>query len=390
MDPLRNPYAPGAGAQPPELTGRSRILGEADITLQRRLRGKPSKSSILVGLRGVGKTVLLNRIDELAQTVGYRTAFVEFVEGRPLAQALVLALRSVLLGLDRGEAIAEQVKRGLRVLKSFASKVSLKFGEVDIGLAIDPERGVADSGDLETDLSELLVAVGEAARERETGVALILDEIQYLAEPDFAALITALHRASQLESPIVMYAAGLPTARGLAGRAKSYAERLFDFPPVGALGIEDARAALQVPAAHEGASFTAPAIDEIIRITEGYPYFLQEWAYQAWNAATASTITEDDVRRANTAALERLDEGFFGVRFDRLTQSEKKYLRAMAGLGPGPHRTGDVALAYGAKPTSLGPVRSTLLAKGMIYAPSHGETQFTVPLFDRFMLRKIP
>jgi hypothetical protein len=374
------------------LSGRTRILTDVSIALQRKLANRPDKSVILVGLRGVGKTVLLNRIDEDARHLGFRTAMIEVSENKPLPQVLVPMLRTILYEFDRMEGLSEAVKRGFRVLRSFVGRgrVSVQMGEIDIGLAIDPEIGTADSGDLDTDVSQLFVAIGEAAASRKAAIALIIDELQYLEEHEFAALIMAIHRITQRNLPVLLVGAALPTVRGLAGRAKSYAERLFDFPTIGPLVDSDAYEAIQVPAKREGVCFTAEALAAIQEKTQGYPYFLQEWAYQAWNAASVSPITEQDVRTATQSSIKRLDESFFRVRFDRLTNAEKTYLRAMASLGPGPHRSSDIAAAYGAKATSVGPTRATLISKGMIYSPAHGDAAFTVPLFDEFMRRAMP
>jgi hypothetical protein len=259
-----------------------------------------------------------------------------------------------------------------------------------VGLGIDPEQGRADSGDLEADLAELFAALGEAALDRKTAVAVLVDEIQYLSEPEMSALIMAVHRVSQRRLPLVLVAAGLPQLVGLAGRSKSYAERLFQYPPVGPLSEPDAVAALQDPAKQEGAAFTQDALREIVRQTQGYPYFLQEWGYQAWNLAEKSPIDKAVVERARNAAIQKLDESFFRVRFDRLTPREKDYLRALADLGPGAHRSGDIADRLGIKVQSSAPLRSGLIRKGMIYSPAHGDTEFTVPLFDDFMRRTIP
>lgn len=386
MDPVRNPYGPGAGTPPPELSGRSAILSDADIALRRKLAGRPHKSMILIGLRGVGKTVLLSRVDETARNLGYRTAMIEVGEDKSLAQIVVPILRAILYELDRIAGLSEAVKRSLRVLHSFG--LTFRVGEIELG--IDPEVGTADSGDLDADLSQLLVAAGEAARSRKTALALIVDELQYFKESELAALITAIHRVSQRNLPVVLIGAGLPSVPGLAGRAKSHAERLFDYPLVGTLAPADARDAIGVPAERENVEFTDEALSTIQDATQGYPYFLQQWAYEAWNNAQKSPITESDVRAATATAIKRLDDGFFRVRFDRLTNTEKRYLRAMAQLGPGPHRSSDVAAAYGAKLTSVGPIRATLIQKGMIYSPAFGDAAFTVPLFDEFMLRTMP
>ena len=390
MNPVRNPFAPGAGTPPPELTGREAVLARAEIALQRVRLGRSAKSFIAVGLRGVGKTVLLNRIQQMAEEAGFRTVFVEAHEQKTLPDLLLPPLRRLLLTLDRLGQLNETVKRALRVLKSFMTGVKLKYGEAELALDIDPEIGSADSGDLEADLPELFAAIGSAAKARDEAVAILIDEIQYLTERDMSALIMAMHRAAQLGLPMLLVAAGLPQVVGLSGRSKSYAERLFDFPTVDALDYPDVVRALDLPARAEGVNFTPEALQDIFATTQGYPYFLQEWGYHAWNVAETSPISLNDVAHASPRVLERLDESFFRVRFDRLTPTERTYLRAMAELGAGPYRSGDIATRLGRKVTSLGPVRNNLIAKGMIYSPAHGDTAFTVPLFDAFLRRAMP
>jgi hypothetical protein len=286
--------------------------------------------------------------------------------------------------------VNQSVKRGLRVLLSFVSKIKVKYEGLEVGMDLDPEPGVADTGDLETDLTQLMLAVGEAAKARGTAVALVIDEIQYLDEGELSALIMALHRITQKQLPVVLVGAGLPQLVGQMGRSKSYAERLFDFPTIGKLNKQDARRALEEPVNAAGAKFAAQALSEIIAVTDGYPYFLQEWGYHAWNLAETSPITLANSKSASDVAIERLDRSFFRVRFDRLTPREKDYLRAMAELGPGPHRSGDIADTLGVKVETVAPLRSSLIRKGMIYSPQHGDTAFTVPLFDQFMKRVMP
>jgi hypothetical protein len=390
MDPVRNPYVPGAGAQPPELTGRDDLLERARIALERVALHRTAKSFIAVGLRGVGKTVLLNRIEELAAGRNYRTCFIEAHEQKSLPALLVPHLRRVLLELDRAGRLSEQVKRGLRVLRSFMSGLKVKIGDAEVTLDIDPEPGAADSGDIEADLPELFAAIGRAAADRGVQVAILIDEIQYVDEVSMSALIMAIHRVVQQGLPIIMIAAGLPQVVGLSGRSKSYAERLFDFPVVGPLAADDATKAIVEPAREEGVEFESLALASILSATEGYPYFLQEWAYHAWNAADSSPIRAGDIDRAHQTAIARLDESFFRVRFDRLTPREKEYMRAMADLGPGPHRSGDIADKLHSRVQTVAPLRSGLIAKGMIYSPAHGDTAFTVPLFDQFMRRHMP
>jgi hypothetical protein len=390
MDPISNPFSPGAGSPPPELVGRGPVLEQARILLGRVRAGRPEKSLLLTGLRGVGKTVLLNEIQRLAADADYRTIELEAHEDKRLGPLLAPNLRSVLYDLDRLAGAGDKVKRGLAVLRSFISAIKLTVGEVDIGLDIEPERGAADSGDLEIDLPNLFVAVGEAAAERKSAVALLIDEVQYFNQKELGALIMAMHKVQQRQLPLVLIGAGLPILPGLAGESKSYAERLFSFPPIGALTEAESDTALQEPAHAAAVAFDKAALAEIFRLTQGYPYFVQEWGYQAWNHATTSPIGLDVVEDSTSRVIQRLDENFFRVRFDRLTPSEKKFLRAMAELGPGAQRTGDIAAQLGVQVNSLGPVRAKLIRKGMVYSPAHGDMAFTVPLFDAFMRRVMP
>lgn len=390
MDPINNPFSPGAGAPPPELVGRDPLLEQARILLGRVKQKRPEKSLLLTGLRGVGKTVLLNEIERMAKAAGYQTILLEAHEEKPLGELIYPALRSLLYELDRVAGAGNKVKRGLAVLRSFIGSIKLTVGDVAVGLDIEPAKGTADSGDLEIDLPNLFVAIAEAAEERHTAVAILVDEIQYLSQKELGALIMAMHRMQQKQLPLVLLAAGLPVLPGMAGESKSYAERLFNFPDIGALSEDDAAKALHDPAREAGVEFQDDALEEVFRLTHGYPYFLQEWGYQAWNMAAASPITLQTVRNATAEVIRRLDRNFFRVRFDRLTPGEKNFLRAMAHLGPGCHRTGDIAVALGTSVKGIGPVRSKLIKKGMIYSPAHGDMAFTVPLFDEFMVRAIP
>jgi hypothetical protein len=392
MDPLENPFAPGAGSPPPELVGRDAILNQAHVALHRLKVGRPAKSMILVGLRGVGKTVLLNRIRSIAEEDRFSTLFVEAHENKPLPALLLPHLRQVLFALDAMENVSEKVKRGFRVLRSFIGgiKAKAKVGDLELELGVDPEKGTADSGDLESDLSELFVAIAEAAADRGKAVAICIDELQYLSEAELSALIMALHRVAQRALPLIVVGAGLPQIIALAGRSKSYAERLFDFPAVGPLASPDAINALQVPVLKQDVSFAKDAIDEVLRVTEGYPYFLQQWGYEAWDVAAGPTIELQDVQQATVRSIKELDQSFFRVRFDRLTPREKEYLRALAELGSGPRRSSDIAELFGVKVQSVAPLRNGLIRKGMIYSPSHGDIEFTVPLFGEFMLRVMP
>ena len=390
MDPIKNPFSPGAGSPPPELVGREAILEQARILLGRIKERRPEKSILLTGLRGVGKTVLLNEIERMAVAAGYRTTALEAHEDKSLAALLVPPLRKLLFELDRMADTGDKAKRGLAVLKGFMNGIKVTMGNIEIGLDIDSEKGVADSGDLESDLPNLFVAVAEAADERKTAVALLIDELQYFNPEELSALIMSMHKMQQRQLPMVLLGAGLPILPGLAGESKSYAERLFSFPDIGALSEPDAIKALQEPTRAVGVNIEIAALKEIFRLTQGYPYFLQEWGYQAWNRAPASPITLQMVREATGTVIQRLDQNFFRVRFDRLTPSEKRFLRAMASLGPGSHRSSDIADALHVKINSLGPARANLIQKGMIYSPAHGDMEFTVPLFNEFMLRAMP
>ncbi|MFT5622319.1 MAG: hypothetical protein ACI9FZ_000239 [Bacteroidia bacterium] len=390
MDKIRNPFSPGAGSPPPELVGREGVLEDAAVLFARVQHGRAEKSILLTGLRGVGKTVLLNEMRRLAEGKGYHTVFIEAHEDKTLAELLAPNLRSLLYELDRIEGAKEQIRRGLAVLKSFISSVKVTFDEVPVGLNLEPEKGTADSGDLELDLPDLLEVVAQAAQVRGRSVALLIDEVQYFSEKELSALIMAMHRMQQRQLPLVLVGAGLPILPRLAGNSKSYAERLFQFPIIGALSVEDAAKAIELPILSEGAAIDPSAVAVIADITQGYPYFIQEWGYVVWNLAEASPITTEVVEQAKVYTLQRLDENFFRVRFDRLANNEKVFLRAMAGLGEGPYRMSDIAEAMGVKLKSLSPRRAKLLNKGMIYSPVYGELAFTVPLFGVFLKRVMP
>ncbi|EJN26879.1 ATPase [Pseudomonas sp. GM78] len=390
MDAIRNPYAPGAGTRPPELAGRDVIREKLRISIERLRVGRPSKSMVLVGLRGVGKTVLLNRMLIDAETAGIHTAYAEAPEGRSLPSLLAPQLRSALLRISRVEAAKDKAIRALRALTGFARSLKVAYSDIEVGFDFEPEAGLADNGDLEGDLTTLLIQVGEAARGAETALVIFIDELQYVVEEELAALITALHRVSQLSLPVTIVGAGLPQLRGRAGNAKSYAERLFDYPEIGPLEPPEAKVAFVKPSEDEGVIVDPDAADLVVTMTEGYPYFIQEWGKSSWDVAGNDHITVEDVRDASPLAIAALDESFFRVRFDRMTVAEKIFLRAMADLGAGPHRSGDIAGRLGRTSQSLGPIRSSLITKGMIWSPNHGDTAFTVPMFDQYMKRIMP
>lgn len=387
MDPVSNPYAPGAGTRPPELAGRDDLRNSVNIALQRIRSGRPAKSILMVGLRGVGKTVLLDTMRDKAEAAGIQTIRIEAPENRSLPALLAPQLRQALLRLSRNEHARELARRALKGLAGFAMALKVKYSDIEVGLDFEPEPGLADNGDLELDLQALLESVGQAAKAAGTALVLFIDELQYVDENQLAALIASLHRTAQQSLPVVMVGAGLPQLRGRMGNAKSYAERLFDFPVIGPLTAQESAIAIVNPAHAEGVEFEAGAIDRIFQETRGYPYFLQEWGKHVWDAACDSPITLADVDNASASAVAALDESFFRVRFDRMTPAEKRYLRAMSELGAGPHRSGDIAKVLGREVNSLAPTRNQLINKGMIWSPSHGDTAFTVPLFDEFMKR---
>ncbi len=388
MDPVRNPYSPGAGTRPPALVGREREIEAMDVALQRLRRGRDGRSQLLTGLRGVGKTVLLNEFEQLADARGFFREHVEVSEDGDLPARLAAALRRLLLSMDARRRIGDQVHRALGVLKAFSLR--LPDGP-ELSIDVEAVHGPADSGDLTVDLAGLFVEIGTVARDHDTGVLVTIDELHYVSAAVLEALVMGLHRATQLALPITVAGAGLPALAALTGEAKSYAERIFTFPVVGSLSAPDARDALLLPAADEGVTWTGNAVDRVVAATEGYPYFLQEFGKQAWDAADGpETITLDDVERSLPIALAELDDGFFRVRTGRTSTPERRYLLAMAELGPGPVRTRDVAEVLGKTASALGPTRDGLLRKALCYSPRWGWIDFTVPLFDEYLRRSLP
>jgi len=390
MDPRTNPYAPGAGTIPPELAGRVELLEKVSIALDRCKNGLSARGFLFVGLRGVGKTVLLTRMSQEAESSGFFVVSVEAAERRSLPALLIPGLRSALLKLNRMAGLEELGKRALRILGSFASVMKVKYQDVEFGIDLGKEEGIADSGDLEHDLISLFIEAGKAAKEKNTALILFIDEIQYLAKDQFSALIMAMHKCTQSQLPVLLIGAGLPQLVGQAGKAKSYAERLFEYPEIGPLTEEQALKALVIPAEKLNVKFEKIALKEILRCTAAYPYFLQEWGKHSWACAPKSPIGLDDVKFATSIAISDLDSSFFRVRFDRLTPFEKKYCRAMAELGSGISRSGDIATLLGKEVQSVAPIRAILIKKGMIYSKSHGDNSFTVPLFGDFMKRVHP
>lgn len=390
MDPLKNPYSPGAGAPPPELVGRDLILRQAEILLGRIKNNKPEKSLLMTGLRGVGKTVLLIEIQKKAETLGYKTIFIEAHEDKSLGALLAPYLRTLLYSFNRIAGMGDKARRALSALRGFIGSLKVAYGDISIGLDIEPELGFADSGDIEIDLPQLLVAVGEAALDSDCAISILVDEIQYLSKKELGALIMAMHKLQQRQLPVLLIAAGLPVLPGLAGESKSYAERLFNFPNIGELSKEDTYKALRDPALVSGVDFEEKALEKIYEMTRGYPYFLQEWGYKTWNKAYSNPITYQTVNLATQEVIEQLDNNFFRVRFDRLTPGERFFLRTMADLGEGPYKAGDISDKCRVKVSALSSTRANLMKKGMIYSPSYGYVAFTVPLFDQFMRRTMP
>lgn len=386
MDPYRNPFAPGAGSRPPELAGRDAILELARISCGRALQGKSARSIMLLGLRGTGKTVLLNEIGRNAEQAGMLVSKVESPEGESLARLIYPEMRKVMRSLS-GVAAAKQIAtRGLKGLRNFASIFKIEFAGLDIG--VEPEPGLADTGDLQYDLPDLFTLIGKAAQAAGRGWLLLIDEVQYLSDPDLSALIVSLHRMSQEGLPVILVGAGLPQIARLAGEAKSYAERLFQFPPVGPLDPAAAGQAIERPIVGENALIKPDALKFIVERTQGYPFFLQEWASVVWNNAEGPEIDLADAEHSYTETLALLDDGFFKVRIDRLTKAEVQFVKAMAELGDGPYAMADIAHAMDRSQKSLGPARSSIIAKGMIYSTDHGYLDFSVPLFAEFMRRQ--
>ena len=390
MSPLDNPFAPGAGTPPPELAGRDELLDAICIATERTRRRNSARSMLLLGLRGVGKTVLLDRVHDETQGAGLATVMLEATDRNPLPALLAAELHPMLLRLSRQQRVHDLAARALRVLAGFVSGLRLKYRDFELGIDAPVEPGVADSGDLEFDLAALLEALGTAASASDTALVVIVDEMQCVPKAELSALCAALHRAARRRLPILLAAAGLPQLRAQVAEAKTYAERLFEFREVGPLDEKASGDAVAKPIRARNADIVPDALQVIVDETGGYPYFLQEWGKHAWDVAERSPIDARDVARASNEVSASLDSGFFRARFDRLTPAQKRYLRAMAELGPGPHRSGEVARALGRKVTALGPTRAQLIAKGMIWSAARGDTAFTVPSFDRFMRRVMP
>ena len=392
MHALTNPYTPNAGAEPQAVVGRDDQLTSFELLLGRVGRGRTEQSMIITGLRGVGKTVLLGRFRTTA--LGQDWVVVELEVSKhdetEFRRDLSARLRTALLELSPRARWTERFQHAAAVLRSFTLSVDPAAGSVSAGFDVDAAEGFADHANLGMDLTDVFIALGEAATERGRGVVLLLDEVQFLSRLQLEALIEALHKMVQRKLPVTLVAAGLPQIAELAGDAKSYAERLFKFPAIANLGSDDAKAALARPAAEEGASFAAGALDEAVTITGGYPYFIQELGYAVWTIADGPVISRADVLSAVPAYEAKLDASFFRVRLDRATELQRAYLRAMAELGPAAQKASDVADVMGRTSTNLGPTRAELINMGLLYTPEHGYAAFTVPHFDRFMLRAVP
>ena len=390
MDSLLNPFAPGAGTPPPQLAGRNELLNRLTVAIRRVALGRSARGALIVGLGGVGKTVLLDQFRTEAEALGHESVRIEAPEDRSLPALLAPYLRVTLLKLSRVERAREKAQRALTALSGFVGALRVKYSDIEVGLDLPAEPGLADNGDLEHDLTALLTTVGEAAKASQRAVVLLFDELQYVEDEQLAALIVALHRVAQRQLPVILVGAGLPQLRAKMGRAKSYAERLFEFPEIGALPRDAFVQALKTPIQDAGADITDQAVDRIFEETQGYAYFVQEWGKQVWDVAPGPLIQLSDATAASEITIASLDESFFLVRFDRCSPSERRYLRAMANLGPGSHRSGDIAESLGRTVTTLAPTRNNLIQKGMVWSPSHGDTAFTVPLFDEFLKRIMP
>jgi hypothetical protein len=381
-----NPYTPNAGASPPALVGRDEELEAFEILLARLLRGHTEQSMLITGLRGVGKTVLLTKFEEMAREANWVTVEAEITKNSDFGSRMTNLVRRALLQVAPKERWKGRANRAAAVLRSFQLTAG-SDGSVTAGFEVDPAEGLADSGRLDEDLTDLFVALGEAAQEHGVGVVFLVDEVQYLDLVEFEALIAAIHKTVQRQLPMTLVGAGLPQLPRLAGEAKSYAERLFKFPRIGRLSEAAAGRALAEPAERLGVAFEADALAAVVAYSEGYPYFLQEYGSMLWSSTEESPITADDVASAQAAIEAKLDGGFFRVRIERTSELEQRYLRAMAELGPEPQRTKDVAVLLDRTSEQLGPIRSRLIEKGLLYTPGRGLAAFTVPQFDRFMRR---
>jgi hypothetical protein len=389
MDPRLNPYTPNAGARPPALVGRNAEIEAFEVLLSRLRAGGTEQSLLVTGLRGVGKTVLLGALEEQARLAEWVTVETEITKRVEFGPRIAQLVRRALVEVAPQERWRARAKRAASILKSFALTVS-SDGSVTGSFDVEPLRGVGDSGDLGEDLTDLLVALGEAALEVDRGVALFLDEVQFLTEVDLEALITALHKTVQRQLPITIVGAGLPQLPRLAGEAKSYAERLFRFPVIGPLSAAEAAEALTRPVEELQVSFDRRAVETVVVYTQGFPYFVQEYGKMLWDHSKGPVITAVEAVEAQAIVEAKLDGNFFRSRVERASAREVAYLRAMAQLGPEAQSAGEVAALLHSTTSTLGPIRARLIDKGLLYAPDYGLAAFTVPQFDRFMRRTYP
>lgn len=384
MDQFQNPYRPGAGTKPAVIAGRIAEIEKAEVLLRTVLAGAPQRSLMLYGLRGVGKTVLLNEMERMAEDLGYLSEHLEMSENDDFRRVIAKSIRKVLLRIDKFENLKSKCLNALGVLKAFTLVIP---DGPELKIDVDAVTGIGDAGDLDTDLVDLFVSLGEGAQESGRTICFLIDEVQYLSEEAVGGLIASSHRIAQKSLPIVFICAGLPQIAALSGDAKSYAERLFEFVPIGQLREGSDTEALVEPAGQRGVTYTDEALATLLHEAKGYPYFIQEFGKHAWNIAQTSPITEDDAINASISATEALDDSFFKVRMDRATTAERDFMKAMSSLGEGPYRTAEVAAALGKQVSSIGPVRATLIKKGFVYSPEHGQVAFTVPLFDEYIRR---
>lgn len=391
MKALTNPYTPNAGAEPQAVVGRDDQLESFDLLLARIEAGRTEQSMIITGLRGVGKTVLLGQFRTKAMAREWVVVELEVSKNdeAQFRRDIATRLRTALFELSPKAKWSDRFRHAASVLKSFTVSVDAA-GTWTAGLDVDAAEGYADHANLALDLTDVFLAVGEAAAERGRGVVLLFDEVQFLSKHQLEAVIEALHKMVQRRLPITLVGAGLPQIAELAGDAKSYAERLFKFSAIGVLSAEDAEEALARPAQDEGVTYAPDALMEAVAITGGYPYFLQELGYAVWTVAVGPMITRDDVVMTVPGYEAKLDESFFRVRLDRATELQRAYLRAMAQLGPEPQKASDVADVMGRTSQNLAPTRAELINMGLLYTPEHGYAAFTVPHFDKFILRAIP
>ena len=389
MDPGLNPYTPNAGAKPPALVGRDQEMDAFDVLLARLQRGRAEQSLLVTGLRGVGKTVLLGAFQDRAQLAGWISVDTEITRATRFGGRMAHLTKRALLEIAPATRWKERARRAARILQSFSLTVTTD-GSVTGSLDLEPLTGKADSGDLGEDLTDLLVGLGEAAAEHERGVVFLLDEIQFLDEPAFEALIAAIHKTVQRQLPITLVGAGLPQLPRLAGEAKSYAERLFRFPRIGRLDDVAAAAALVTPARELGVEFDPRAVQAVLAYTEGYPYFVQEYGRALWDRADPPTIGAVEAVEAQAVVEAKLDADFFSTRLERASDAEVTYMRALSRLGSEPQRAGAVADEMQRPVERIATTRARLIDKGLVYAPKRGLTAFTVPQFDRYLRRTFP